>query len=341
MILPDHEIQRLIGDGVVSMTAPGGDVLKPTGASLDIRLGRHFQSFENVIFDPANPDSEARQPEPEYHEGNYVVKPGTLVLGSTLEWLKIPDSITVFIEGKSSLIRCGLDIGYGWVDPGFNGTLTMEISVRAANAVVLRPGMRIAQLVFARLESPAGISYYGKYQGQEEPTQMRLEDQEPKTRTPGVKDPGEGLKNLSSQYQRLKDTKLEHIDEKAVGMPREEAMALIDEAHKVRAAKSQDSGPGIRSTLGDDEAKSREHQSGYYPHTATVSQYLKDIVRANWEGLKMEDPQAEAMDMIVHKIARIVSGDSTFQDHWLDIAGYAMLAHDNLDTIYGTMKEEA
>jgi len=152
-------------------------------SSMDVRLDRWFRVFENHKYphiDPAieQPDL-TRLIEPEGDEP-FVLHPGEFVLGSTYEVVTLPDDIAGRLEGKSSLGRLGLltHSTAGFIDPGFSGHVTLELSNVANLPIMLHPGMKIGQLCLFRLSSPAehpyGSAQYGsRYQGQRGPTPSR------------------------------------------------------------------------------------------------------------------------------------------------------------------------
>jgi dCTP deaminase len=152
-------------------------------SSIDFRLDRYFRVFENHRYphiDPAADQSDlTREVEPEGEEA-FILHPGEFVLGSTLEVVSLPDDLAARVEGKSSLGRLGLltHATAGFVDPGFSGHVTLELANVATLPIKLYPGMKIGQLCFFRLSSPAqhpyGSAKYGsRYQGQRGPTPSR------------------------------------------------------------------------------------------------------------------------------------------------------------------------
>src|SRR3954452_2686271 len=152
-------------------------------SSIDVRLDRYFRVFENHRYphiDPAADQSElTRAVEPEAEEA-FVLHPGEFALGSIYEVVTLPDDIAARVEGQSSLGRLGLltHATAGFIDPGFSGHVTLELSNVATLPIKLWPGMKIGQLCFFRLTSPAehpyGSSVYGsRYQGQQGPTPSR------------------------------------------------------------------------------------------------------------------------------------------------------------------------
>jgi len=152
-------------------------------SSVDVRLDRFFRLFDNHKYqhiDPAvdQPDL-TRLVEVDATE-SFVLHPGEFVLGATYEAVTLPDDIAARLEGKSSLGRLGLltHSTAGFIDPGFSGHVTLELSNVATLPITLWPGMKIGQLCFFRLSSPAehpyGSNQYGsRYQGQRGPTASR------------------------------------------------------------------------------------------------------------------------------------------------------------------------
>jgi dCTP deaminase len=157
------------------------EMIQPS--SIDVRLDRFFRVFENHRYphiDPAadQPDL-TRAVEPEGDEP-FILHPGEFVLGSTYEVVTLPDDVAARLEGKSSLGRLGLltHSTAGFIDPGFSGHVTLELSNVATLPIKLWPGMKIGQMCFFRLSSPAenpyGSEKYGsRYQGQRGPTPSR------------------------------------------------------------------------------------------------------------------------------------------------------------------------
>lgn len=181
MLLSDRDIRAEIDAGRVVLDPYDPDMVQPS--SIDVRLDKYFRLFDNhryAVIDPAadQPDLthlvEADPDEP------FVLHPGEFVLGSTYEQVTLPDDVAARLEGKSSLGRLGLltHSTAGFVDPGFSGHVTLELSNVATLPILLWPGMKVGQLCFFRLESAAEHAYgsarYGsRYQGQRGPTASR------------------------------------------------------------------------------------------------------------------------------------------------------------------------
>jgi dCTP deaminase len=181
VLLSDRDIRREIDAGRVRLEPYDAGMVQPS--SVDLRLDRYFRVFQNHRYshiDPAEEQEELTvQVEPSGDEP-FVLHPGEFVLGSTLELVTLPDDLAGRLEGKSSLGRLGLltHSTAGFIDPGFTGHVTLELSNVANLPIKLWPGMKVGQLCLFRLESPAehpyGSPVYGsRYQGQRGPTASR------------------------------------------------------------------------------------------------------------------------------------------------------------------------
>ena len=181
MLLSDRDIKAEIDAGRVGLDPYDGEMVQPS--SVDVRLDRMFRVFENHRYphiDPAEEQPElTRQVEPTGDEP-FILHPGEFVLGSSYEIVTLPDDVAARLEGKSSLGRLGLltHSTAGFIDPGFSGHVTLELSNVATLPIKLWPGMKIGQLCFFRLSTPAehpyGSDIYGsRYQGQRGPTPSR------------------------------------------------------------------------------------------------------------------------------------------------------------------------
>lgn len=142
-------------------------------ASVDIRLGRTFSIVDDSPSGIITMSNEITYKTIE--ADRYVLLPGQFVLATTMEYFALPDNLTAFVEGRSSLGRMGLFIqNAGWVDPGFEGEITLELFNANRCAIELQAGRRVGQLVFALMDSPADNPYSGKYQGQKGATGSRV-----------------------------------------------------------------------------------------------------------------------------------------------------------------------
>jgi dCTP deaminase len=178
MLLSDRDIKSEIDKGRVVLEPYDVNMIQPS--SVDVRLDRLFRTFENHKYahiDPAENQPELTREVAVEGDDPFILHPGEFVLGSTYEVISLPDDIAGRLEGKSSLGRLGLltHSTAGFIDPGFSGHVTLELSNVATLPIKLWPGMKIGQLCLFRLESPAehpyGSAVYGsRYQGQRGPT---------------------------------------------------------------------------------------------------------------------------------------------------------------------------
>ena len=173
MLLSDRDIVAEIDAGRIALEPYDAGMLQPS--SIDVRLDRFFRVFENHKYphiDPAADQSDlTRMVEPE-GDDPFILHPGEFVLGSTLERIGIPDDLVGRLEGKSSLGRLGLLIHStaGYIDPGWDGQITLELSNVARLPITIYPGMPIGQISFLTLTTPVDAPYRGKYHGQVGPT---------------------------------------------------------------------------------------------------------------------------------------------------------------------------
>ena len=180
-VLSDGTIIRLVDEGRIRIDPWDPRLVQP--ASVDLRLGDSFRVFHNhraTAIDlrrpPENLTEEVLVPAGE----SFVIHPGEFCLGRTLEWVELPDDVVARIEGKSSLGRLGLIVHAtaGFCDPGWKGTLTLELNNLTRVPIILHPGLEIAQLSFMMLDRPA-LRPYGSadlgshYQGQRAATASR------------------------------------------------------------------------------------------------------------------------------------------------------------------------
>lgn len=181
MLLSDRDIKAEIDTERVRLEPYDPGMIQPS--SIDVRLDKFFRLFDNhkyPVIDPALDQPELTRLVEVSSDDGFVLHPGEFVLGSTLETVTLPDDLAARVEGKSSLGRLGLmtHATAGFVDPGFSGHVTLELSNVATLPIILWPGMKIGQLCFFRLSSPAenpyGSAKYGShYQGQRGPTASR------------------------------------------------------------------------------------------------------------------------------------------------------------------------
>lgn len=186
MILSDRDIKQAIECGRVVIESDQNDLFQHIHASsMDLRLGNVFKLYEHskyAILDPKKPETFAGNMRVvNVADGDsFIVQPGEFVLGVTRERISVPDDLVVRVEGRSSLGRLGIIVHStaGFVDPGFEGTITLEISNLNRLPVALYPGMRVCQLAFEVMTSPAEMPYnlkpHSKYLGQQLPEESRL-----------------------------------------------------------------------------------------------------------------------------------------------------------------------
>jgi len=167
MIISDKTIRALLASGELGISPLQDIQIQP--ASVDIRLGNTFRSLEYDSEETLRMDSSIKYIKTT--GDTFLLQPGQFVLASTMEYFRLPGDITAFVEGRSSVGRIGLFIhNAGWVDPGFEGEITLELFNAGSSAIELKAGRRVGQLVFARLDTHAENPYNGKYQGQRDAT---------------------------------------------------------------------------------------------------------------------------------------------------------------------------
>src|SRR5438477_9438539 len=181
MVLSDATISRYLAEGKVEIDPYDKSLLQPS--SVDVRVDRLFRVFHNARY----PFIDVKQQQEDLTElveidGDraFILHPGEFVLGSTLERIQLPDDLVARLEGKSSLGRLGLLIHStaGFIDPGWDGHVTLELSNVANLPITIYYGMKIGQLSFVQLTEPAETPYGSdalgsKYQGQRGPTPSR------------------------------------------------------------------------------------------------------------------------------------------------------------------------
>ncbi len=171
MILSDQTIRRMLAENNLTITPLEDGQIQP--ASVDIRLGDTFSIVEDSSSGIISMDKEIHYKT--IQTDSYLLLPGQFVLASTMEYFRLPDDLTAFVEGRSSLGRMGLFIqNAGWVDPGFEGEITLELFNANRCAIQLKAGRRVGQLVFAKMDACALKPYRGKYQGQRGATGSRI-----------------------------------------------------------------------------------------------------------------------------------------------------------------------
>ena len=171
MILSDKTISKMIEEKTLVIEPITKEQIQP--ASVDIRLGNTFSVVDDTPSGGITLGNKI-----EYKSivtDTYLILPGQFVLATTMEYFELPDDLTAFVEGRSSLGRMGLFIqNAGWVDPGFKGEITLELYNANRCAIELKAGRRVGQLVFAKMDDAALNPYNGKYQGQRGATGSRV-----------------------------------------------------------------------------------------------------------------------------------------------------------------------
>jgi dCTP deaminase len=181
VLLSDRDLRKELEGGRLVLDPWDEEMLQPS--SIDVRLDRFFRVFQNSRYthiDPALQQDDLTRPHETEDGEPFVLHPGEFVLGSTFESVSLPDDLAGRLEGKSSLGRLGLltHSTAGFIDPGFTGHITLELSNVANLPITLWPGMKIGQLCLFRLSSPAERPYGSegvgsRYQGQRGPTPSR------------------------------------------------------------------------------------------------------------------------------------------------------------------------
>ena len=171
MILSDKTILEMIEEGTLKISPIEEGQVQP--ASVDIRLGNTFSIVKDSPSGIITLENEIKYKT--ITTDTYILLPNQFVLATTMEYFDLPNDLTAFVEGRSSLGRMGLFIqNAGWVDPGFKGEITLELYNANRCAIELKAGRRVGQLVFAKMDGEALNPYNGKYQGQTGATGSRV-----------------------------------------------------------------------------------------------------------------------------------------------------------------------
>ena len=181
MLLSDRDIRSHIDTGRIALDPYDATMIQPS--SIDVRIDRYFRLFDNhkyPVIDPAEDQPDLTRLIEVAPDEPFILHPGEFVLGATFEQVTLADDVAARLEGKSSLGRLGLltHSTAGFIDPGFSGHVTLELSNMATLPVKLWPGMKIGQLCFFQLSSPAekpygSAEYKSRYNGQRGPTASR------------------------------------------------------------------------------------------------------------------------------------------------------------------------
>jgi len=159
MILSDKTILKMLAEKTLIIEPLEKEQIQP--ASVDIRLGNTFSIVEDSCTGIINLEKEVKYKT--ITSDTYILLPNQFVLATTMEYFELPNNLTAFVEGRSSLGRLGLFIqNAGWVDPGFKGEITLELFNANRCAIELKAGRRVGQLVFAKMDDTALNPYKGK-----------------------------------------------------------------------------------------------------------------------------------------------------------------------------------
>jgi dCTP deaminase len=186
-ILSDKDLKKCIDDGKIVID-PLTDEKQIQPSSIDMRIGDEFKVFRVIrkpFIDPKDDDDIASYMESLTVEDGeaFIIHPNEFALATTYEYVKVPDDLVARVEGRSSMGRLGvtMHVTAGYIDPGFEGKITLEISNIGAMPVALYPGQRVCQLVFETMTTPAEKPYghpdrNSKYMGQKSPESSRIKD---------------------------------------------------------------------------------------------------------------------------------------------------------------------
>ena len=171
MILSDKTILKMLKENSLVISPLNQEQVQP--ASVDVRLGNTFSVVDDIDSRIITLDKKIKYKT--IISDSYLILPGQFVLATTMEYFELPNNLTAFVEGRSSLGRMGLFIqNAGWVDPGFKGEITLELFNANRCAIELQSGRRVGQLVFAQMDDTAWNPYNGKYQGQKGATGSKV-----------------------------------------------------------------------------------------------------------------------------------------------------------------------
>lgn len=170
MILSDKTIKKMLQNKELIAEPLCSESLQ--SASLDCRLGDHFLHFKDI---EQTIDLSGRYEYEDLQQPEIIIKPHSFLLATTMEYIELPNYLTAFVEGRSSVGRIGLFIqNAGWIDPGFKGRITLELYNANSLPIKLKAGRRICQLVFCKMDQSSQMPYQGKYQGQMQTTGSKI-----------------------------------------------------------------------------------------------------------------------------------------------------------------------
>lgn len=180
-VLSDRDIIRRIAyrDDSIDISPFSQENVQP--ASYDLTLGDEFVKYHDGGYSLQSVELGPTERRESLTADSYVVDPGEFVLGHTVETIRLPNDVTAEVKGRSSIGRLGLiPHTAGWIDPGFEGEITLEFVNHSPQPVEITSGMRIAQIVFSETRTPAGVGYGEKddqkYQGQTGATESKIQE---------------------------------------------------------------------------------------------------------------------------------------------------------------------
>lgn len=173
MIISDKTLKKLINSGELICEPLTPDSIQP--ASIDCRLGTHFLVIDEKKHNSGIITFDQEIKYKEIESDSIIIEPHSFLLATTMEYIKLPNDYSAFVEGRSSVGRMGLFIqNAGWVDAGFEGKITLELYNANSLPIKLEAGRRICQLVFCSMDQAAEVPYQGKYQGQTKSVGSRI-----------------------------------------------------------------------------------------------------------------------------------------------------------------------
>ena len=165
MILSDKTIKELLAKGDLVIDPITENSIQP--ASVDCRIGSHYLVIDDTQIESGILSFDKEIKYREINNDTVIIPPHSFLLATTMEYIKVPNGYTAFVEGRSSIGRMGLFIqNAGWVDSGFEGRITLELYNANSLPIRLDAGRRVCQLVFCKMDQQAETPYKGKYQGQ-------------------------------------------------------------------------------------------------------------------------------------------------------------------------------
>lgn len=173
MILSDKTIKSLLKSNQLCIKPLAENAIQP--ASVDCRIGTHYLAVDDHQYDAGYLSFDSEIKYRDINAESIFLPPKSFILATTMEWVRVPNGYSAFVEGRSSIGRMGLFIqNAGWVDSGFEGTITLELYNANSLPIKLDAGKRVCQLVFCKMDSLSDVPYSGKYQGQKNTVGSRV-----------------------------------------------------------------------------------------------------------------------------------------------------------------------